>query len=106
MNKVKAKGQLQHHFWGDYHASIVLVFDDAKAAQDALNVLDGWKAHKKEPRALEWFGKEEAFKLVKAKLVELGADEKKIDSIAKSIDYGEPFTVTISIVPKEQASLF
>lgn len=106
MNKIKGRGQLQHHFWGEYKASMVLVFDSPESANDALAVLGkAWKLHSKEPRALTWFGDSNGLDFEKGQLVGFGANRKKIDSVAKSIDYGEEFFVEIPVVAAEQMKL-
>jgi hypothetical protein len=105
---MKAHGQLRHHFHGEYSATIAVQFESAEHADQALSKLgDGWKVGDKASNALIWFGNSEALKKCKEILVGYGADEKKIDSCAKSIDYGEPFDIDVPAgIPKEQASLF
>lgn len=103
--KAKADGQLRHQFFGTYSAVIALVFQDAYQANQVLPLLgSGWKVGSK-PQALVWMGNGEELEGCKEVLGSFGADTDKIDSCAKSIDYGEPFTVEIEITPEEQMSL-
>lgn len=118
---VKATGRLRHHFWGEYHATIVLAFDDEGGATDALRVLgDGWERGKSSRTALVWFGNGEAFERVRLALQTFGfkvppcgrnacreqCERASIDSVAHSIDLGPEFTVEIPTVAHEQVSLF
>jgi hypothetical protein len=105
-----AKGQLRHHFWGDYRATIILQFATAALAAEALPQFPDWDIHSEaHPEALIYHGGGAELKHQEALLVSLGADRKKLGSLAKSIDFGEPFTVTVDLGPKgpeaEQLSL-
>lgn len=105
--KVQGKGQLHHRFWGEYSAVIVLSFKDTCSSRDALKVLgEPWKIHDKNSRALFCICTNDQLGQVTAQLVSFGAEEKKIASLAKSIDFGEPFEIEVPIIPKEQESLF
>jgi hypothetical protein len=107
--QLHGKGQLRHHFWSEYFATIAIDFGNSDNAKDALTVLgDGWTLGEKSPHCVVWFGSGKAFDQVKSKLVSFGADDRKIDSVAKSIDFGEKFEVNIlvDIVPIEQTKLF
>jgi hypothetical protein len=110
MTTCKAFGQLKHRFHGEYSAVIALAFDSPEHALDALSVLSikvkGWSVGEKNKNALVWVGNSEQLEACTSVLVSFGAEEKKIASLAKSIDYGEPFEVSIPIVPQEQVSLF
>lgn len=92
------RGQLQHHFWGTYSASIVLQFatpEDARIAeQEAFHM---FHQHPTEPRALVFYGAETALKAAESALRSHGADMSKVQSLARSIDYGEPFTVEVTL---------
>jgi hypothetical protein len=104
--KVRAEGQLRHRFWGEYSAVIALVFEDAASAADALRVLgEPWAIGSIETRVLVAVFTSAGLDVEKQRLGTYGADVKKIDSVAKSIDYGEPFAVTIDVTPAEQLSL-
>jgi hypothetical protein len=92
---MRAHGHLRHRFWGEYSAVIALKFDTPEEAAKALKELPDWKAAETAPSCITWVGDSAALELVKDKLETLGAERKKIDSIAKSIDYGEPFTVDV-----------
>ena len=103
----KATGQLRHRFWGNYSALIGLGFDSeahAKAALTSGKLGEGWKPGK-DPRAIVWVGDAKALEGVKDKLEASGADRRKIDSVAKSIDYGERFNVEIEASSPDQLAL-
>lgn len=102
--QVKAKGILRHRFWGEYSAAIALEFASEEDARAALVVLKDWAPGAKSPNVLVWTGNSEALDVCKETLTKYGADPSKIDSCAKSIDYGEWFEVTIP-VKDESASL-
>lgn len=107
MGTCKARGQLRHRFWGEYSAVIALEFESQKHAADCLSVLgEGWGVGEKNKNVLVWVGNSSELEECTKVLVSFGAEEKKIASIAKSIDYGEPFEVNIGVVPNEQGSLF
>ena len=107
MNRAKASGILAHHFWGEYCATIALEFETNAHAKDALRVLgEVWKFHEKVDNVLIFHGKKEALAEVEKTLVKYGADSKKMTSLAKSVDFGEPFEVEIPISPEEQGELF
>lgn len=96
---MKAKGQLKHHFWGDYACTIVLYFE-RDVPLDAVRTLlgDGWEAGRSEAfQGLRGHGGSAWLDGVKAKLGAWGADVRAIDSCAKSIDYGEPFECEVPI---------
>jgi hypothetical protein len=95
-----AKGQLRHHFWGDYKATIVLKFHSPVLASAAVAQLPGFNVHERDTSALVFFGGGEQLKLVEALLVSLGADRKKIRSVRYSIDYGERFEIAVDLTPR------
>jgi hypothetical protein len=101
--KAKASGRLRHCFFGTYSAIIALSFEDAYQAAQALPKLGkDWKVGEKSEKSLVWSGNSKELKAVKEVLGSFGADVEKIDSIKKSIDFGEAFEVAIEIVPEEQ----
>ena len=106
--QAKASGLLRHRFWGTYSAVIGLEFQDEMMAKAALRVLGAadWKMGDKVKKCLVWVG--EDTDQVTEVLVSFGADASKIHSIAKSIDYGESFTVSIpvEVVDANQLTLF
>lgn len=103
--KVKANGQLRHQFFGTYSAVIALGFDDEYQASKVLPLLgSGWKVGSK-PYILSWHGDADELDTCKEVLGSFGADKSKIDSCAKSIDFGEKFTIEVEIAPQEQLSL-
>lgn len=103
-------GQLKHHFWGDYAASIGVKFhsaDLAKLAQE--RALPQFTINEQHPEVLQFHGTGAALKGAEAALVAAGADRKKIGSLRFSIDYGEPFTVEVNTAPAPtctQSALF
>ena len=106
MQTVHCEGILAHHFWGDYCATVALLFKSAQHAADAKVTLgDKWQVGKKDT-ALVWNGNSNELAKLTDQLASYGADPKKIASVAKSIDYGEPFECDVPIVPVEQGSLF
>jgi hypothetical protein len=121
MSKIKAEGCLRHGFFGDYVAVIALMFQDERAAKDALNVLAGnWKVSNKNTKGLIWSGSSEELKEVKSQLDKFKrtnrpcgyhhCDDKcksaEIDSINHSIDFGPRFDIEIECEPEEQTSMF
>lgn len=104
---VKAQGQLRHRFWGTYSAVIALVFADEHQAKSILSKLGkGWSPDIYYPKVLKWVGNSEELEECKRVLGSLGADVTKIDSLTKSVDYGEPFEIQADIIPPEQMNLF
>lgn len=104
-----AEGRLQHHFWGEYRASMVLLFDNALMldATEASDKFKNWERSKKRPdTVLHWFGSSDELEIAMDELAANGAERKKIDSIAKSIDYGEPFEVEFETPDLRQTNLF
>jgi hypothetical protein len=94
---IQAKGQLQHHFWGEYCASIYLQFHSEDLALQAQALaFPNWK-HK--GSVLGFHGTGAALKAEEATLVAHGADRKKISSLKYSIDRGEVFTVNVDLTP-------
>jgi len=89
--EIKAQGQLRHRFWGEYSAVIALVFESERDANLALPLLPNWTHGKQSKNVLVWVGDSDELRDMKNLLGKYGADEKKIDSCAKSIDYGEKF---------------
>jgi hypothetical protein len=98
---------LRHRFHGEYSAVIGLEFTSEAHARDAIRYLGpGWKVGEERHNILIWSGNNDQLQEVTKVLVFFGAEEKKIASVAKSIDYGEPFQVTLDVIPQEQQSLF
>jgi hypothetical protein len=105
--KAKANGLLRHCFFGAYSAVIALGFESEYEALTALPQLgSGWKVGEQTKKALRWEGDSDALEACKEVLAKFGADPDNIDSIEKSVDYGEAFNVEIEIVPQEQLHLF
>jgi len=104
--EIKTEGQLRHRFHGDYSAVIALSFESEKAASLALPLLPNWHHGEKNKSILVWVGDSDALKGVKTLLGKFGADERKIDSLAKSVDYGERFSCTFQVNDPNQLNLF
>lgn len=103
---IHGNGQLQHHFWGNYHATIAIGFDTTRHAALAVEVLGaGWRVGGKGGDVAYGTFTGAAYEAAEAKLVGFGADLKKLTSIAKSIDFGEPFKVAIEVVNPDQLTL-
>lgn len=100
---VRAKGRLRHRWWGEYSAVIILQFPDPDSAQAAAPKLtpEGsdveWKPLPQNPEALTAVLDIKQLSAVKRHFAAMGADIKKIDSLQKSVDYGEPFTITVPL---------
>lgn len=106
--RCRAKGQLAHHFWGNYHASVALIFSTPAERNTALSsgmLGGGWKPSEKREDAVLWHGDSDALKGMKERMGELGADVSKIDSIRFSIDRGEPFEIDFEATDPGQLSL-
>jgi hypothetical protein len=96
-----AKGQLQHHFWGNYCATIALIFATRELAEKAAPQLVPFHLPDN-PNApgLVFHGGGAELKAAEAVLRTHGANMKKVGSLAKSIDYGEPFTIEVDLTPE------
>lgn len=98
------KGRLFHHFHGTYWAQIGLWFEDGERAARALAVLGlPWKQSQKDPCVLGCAVDSAQLGAVKRQLGGFGADVRAIDSLAKSVDAGEPFTVQVPLLPPTAA---
>jgi len=94
------RGQLQHHFWGTYHASLGIMFHDAAIAADAQRrAFPKWDISERQPKALIFHGHGDALEAELVNLEAHGADRSKVESVARSIDYGEPFEVEVDLTP-------
>ena len=106
----KAIGMLRHHFWGHYVADIVLRFDSAESVPTALEKLklpedrtyrgatggefkSEWVASHRDPRAIMVSAGGETLAEIESQLVSFGADKKKMNSMATSIDHGQQFAI-------------
>lgn len=105
--RVKAKGRLRHRFFGEYSAVVGLEFADGASARDAARTLGWpWTVGTSSDRVLVAVFDAAALDAAKKRLGAFGADVKKIDSLRKSVDYGEPFEVVIPVAAGEQLPLF
>ncbi len=126
--KLHAKGQARHRFWGEYSAHIILGFESREAALLAQPILnkdmdfgdfltagggraasEGWR-HIRDGqgdvvKALFLEAADPVLILVVQRLVSYGAEEKKILSMARSIDYGEVFEIEIEVEDPNQTEL-
>jgi hypothetical protein len=109
--KLTAQGRLRHQFWGDYSATIAVAFDTPEDAQLALPHLappdlgTTWKIGTKHAKALTILVDSPQLEKLKVHLGTLGADVDAIDSCDHSIDYGDPFTVTVEVEDPKQMQL-
>lgn len=102
--KAKGQGILKHHFWGEYCATVGLMFETEEIA---AQVMPKFQVKGAEPVHLGESNKKIVVCFVNsAQLTELedilekmGANRKKIASCAKSIDSGEPFSFEVDIDP-------
>jgi hypothetical protein len=101
-HSIKARGLLRHRFHGEYSAVIALGFANGKDASDARIMIgeDSWEIAA-DPRGLIWQGNSNDLAVVTEQLVSFGAERDKIASVAKSIDFGERFEITIPDVPDD-----
>jgi hypothetical protein len=89
-------GRLQHHFWGVYCATIGLKFDSIAHALQAQQIaFPMFEASDNNPCVLVFHGGGSELKAAESALRAHGADMRKVGSLKYSIDYGEPFTVTV-----------
>jgi hypothetical protein len=102
---ITATGILRHCWWGEYQAGIGLQFQSAEDAALALGKLPGWKTSTA-PTVLLITVDSAQLEQVKVQLGALGADVDKIDSVAKSIDHGEPFEITVRVEDPRQVQMF
>jgi hypothetical protein len=112
-----ARGQLLHHFHGDYSATVLIVFDspeDAALAHARLPQADKWKPGR-DAKALIWRGGREALDTLKASLhVEITpcgfshcrtqCKHAEIDGVPHSIDSGPVFRLSIRTPHPSQES--
>lgn len=106
---MKATGQLQHHFWGDYSCTIALEFASGDCAEAVLQLLPGWKQSKDNPALIGAFLTNEQLTAFQAKIGNWNlqiqpcgrrdcrhqCQNAGIDSVNHSIDYGPVFTVDV-----------
>ena len=108
---LKAEGLLRHRFWGDYSAVLILKFDSPESCLIALPRLApkgaefGWdQSETNKCCALAVVDSDQLSKL-EAHLETLGAEKKKIASLAKSVDHGEPFSISFEVEHPDQMKL-
>lgn len=97
METIKARGRLHHHFHGQYWATIGLWFDSVELATKAHKILGHTWGVSANLKVLTYSGKDSGLETEIVRLEKLGADRKKITSLAHSIDFGEEFYVTMEI---------
>ena len=94
-----ATGIAYHHFWGTYSADVYLTFNtkwQATEARKALPFADKWKQQNK-CIGIHITDEDGELDKVVEHLVTLGAEREKILSVAKSVDSGEKFTITMEL---------
>lgn len=114
---MNARGLLQHHFHGDYSASIVLRFASADCAQGALEVLREFR-QSTAPDAIIATLNSDALDKFKDRWRERititpcghkhcshQCRNSEIDNVNHSVDYGADFTVDVPAVPANQMRL-
>lgn len=121
---LKVKGFVRHCFFGEYHAVIALEFESPEACVEGMPhlptkpsryltagggyaICEGWRqldCPRQQYAMINLAGPE--LEVMVDRFVELGADRKKILSMAKSIDYGEEFTFEIPVEDPNQMQLF
>src|SRR5262245_34105795 len=109
--KLVGRGQLRHHFFGEYSAGIGLEFDSAEAAVLALPHISPagftgeWQQSKDHPHYLVICVNSDQLALLVEHFGELGADKSAIDSVAHSIDFGDAFEITVCVDDPRQMML-
>lgn len=89
-------GRLRHCWFGEYAAVIGVKFaTPALALVAQRSGLGAFEPFSEDTSVLRFEGKGAALKTAEAQLRAAGADMKKASSLKYSIDYGEPFEVTI-----------
>jgi DNA polymerase IIIc chi subunit len=89
-----------------------LAFEDEQSAALALPKLAvlahaiAWRPADKNKRVVVTCVNGEQLNALKTHLGTMGADEHAIDSVDHSIDYGDPFTVTVEVEDPRQQPLF
>ena len=108
---IHGTGRLQHHFWGDYHATLALRFDTREMASSAIPKLvpvgfpKSWSLFPDGKPVVGIFVNSKELDTLIEHLVSLGADRDAITSHKHSIDYGEPFGVIVCVEDPAQQQL-
>jgi hypothetical protein len=111
-----ADGMLKHHFWGEYCADIILLFnsnEDAKGALPAITasmdpikekhtdaqghkvISKGWEIGKEATDCIFIQASGDDLENALDVLENFGANRDKVTSMSKSIDQGEAFKIKI-----------
>ena len=112
-------GRLRHCFFGEYSAVISVHFGTREGAARALVALGaGWQHGAEIPEVLVWQGGYADLAALKARLqgsvrvepcgrrtCRHGCRDADIDSLAHSIDYGPPFTLSVQYPHPDQLTL-
>ena len=121
--KVSFTGILQHHFWGDYCATVVLRFNSPQLAKDAQQVLGAadpshlemekgeWGYSHRDPNKIHALLSSEQLDKLKSQFKAWGMDQRNldnIDSMNSSVDHGSPFCgeIEINLPNLNQVSMF
>jgi len=105
--KLKATGQLRHHFFGDYSAGICLAFEtaDAALALPKVTVKGVEWCQSENKRVLVTCVDSQHLEVLKVRLAEMGANPSAIDSMDHSIDFGDPFNIEVDVEDPRQLAL-
>ena len=99
--EITGHGQLRHRFWGEYSAAIAIKFNSVESAERAIPYLSPKKFDPQWQRVENYVrievDNDQLDKLI-GHLGSLGADTNKIGSLARSVDYGEPWTICLNDV--------
>lgn len=96
---IKAKGCARHHFWGEYYMSIALCPERPEDAPTLVGVLGApWQLHALGGAAIaSAVPSGPVLDAVLATLARYGADIDAVQSVAHSIDHGDPFSIAVDV---------
>jgi hypothetical protein len=101
--KVRGEGQLRHHFWSEYHATIAIIFNAPEHASKLVKKFPGFVLVERQPGAIRFHGKGSAVELAKHAIqqhrvpMNQRRDHEQIDSLVRSADLGPPFAVEVDV---------
>jgi len=99
---IEGRGRLRHRFWGEYSAVLAIAFPSAGDAKAALPILNAacapheWETGK-DPAVLVAVADSDGTAAIEAILEGFGAAPGAVSSLAHSVDYGDPFRVSIPV---------
>ena len=116
-------GFCRFHFWGDYNQTFVLRLSSAEEAANVIELLnctamtthardacgrllqiDRWR-HCKDPKYIAIMVTGQDIDTLTDMMLRMGADKRKIGSMARSVDRGEDFEIHMEIESKDQLKL-